>query len=430
MAHESTYKPNSDVEKFLDDRLPLPRMASDFLAMPTPRNLNYFYTFGGILTFCLLVQIMTGIVLAMHYKPSATEAFASVEHIMRNVNWGWLLRYTHAVGASMFFIAVYIHIARGLWYGSYKAPREILWILGVLIFLLMMATAFMGYALVWGQMSFWGITVITNLFSSLDALIPGLGTSIVQWIWGDFAVSDATLNRMFALHYLLPFAIAGTVGLHIWALHVTGSNNPQGVEPRKATDTLPFHPYFTVKDLFALALFCLFFAYVVFQAPNYLGHADNYIEANPLSTPAHIVPEWYFLPFYAILRAVTFDFLFIPAKLGGVIAMFGSIAILFFIPWLDRSRVRSAKHRPIYKWFLVFLFISVCALGYLGAKPAEGIYVVLSQVFTFYYFAHFLIVMPFIGIIERPGELPRSITEAVLGGGGAPIGAAAAPEKR
>ena len=421
MSHESTYQPKPGLERWLDDRLPIVRMGVDFLAMPTPRNLNYFYTFGGILTFCLLVQIVTGIVLAMHYKPSAADAFASVEHIMRDVNWGWLLRYTHAVGASMFFIAVYIHIARGLYYGSYKQPREILWILGVLIFLLMMATAFMGYTLVWGQMSFWGVTVITNLFSA----IPLVGESIVQWLWGNFAVADSTLNRFFALHYLLPFAIAGVVGLHIWALHVTGSNNPQGVEVKSGSDTLPFHPYYTIKDMFALAVFCILFAWFVFQMPNYLGHADNYIEANALSTPAHIVPEWYFLPFYAILRAI-------PDKLGGVIAMFGSIAILFFLPWLDRSRIKSTKYRPTYKWFFWLLVIVVCCLGYLGAKPAEGIYVVASQICTFYYFVHFLVILPLLGIIEKPGNLPGSITESVLGadGGGTPDGAAAAPETR
>ncbi len=422
MSHESTYQPKPGLERWMDDRLPIVRMGADFLAMPTPRNLNYFYTFGGILTFCLIVQLVTGIVLAMHYKPSAAEAFASVEHIMRDVNWGWLLRYTHAVGASMFFIAVYIHIARGMYYGSYKQPREILWILGVLIFLLMMATAFMGYTLVWGQMSFWGVTVITNLFSA----IPFVGESIVQWLWGNFAVADSTLNRFFALHYLLPFAILGCVGLHIWALHVTGSNNPQGVEVKSGSDTLPFHPYYTVKDMFALAVFCIVFAWFVFQVPNYLGHTDNYNQANPLSTPAHIVPEWYFLPFYAILRAI-------PDKLGGVIAMFGSIAILFFLPWLDRSRIKSAKYRPMYKWFFWLFAFVVCCLGYLGAKPAEGIYVTLSQLCTAYYFAHFLIILPFLGIIEKPGNVPVSITESVLGkdgAGGTPDGAAAAPETR
>lgn len=430
MSHESTYQPKPGLERWMDDRLPVVRMGVDFMAMPTPRNLNYFYTFGGILTFCLMVQLITGIVLAMHYKPSAMDAFASVEHIMRDVNWGWLLRYTHAVGGSMFFFAVYIHIARGLYYGSYKAPREILWILGVLIFLLMIATSFMGYTLVWGQMSFWAVTVITNLFSSIDSILPGVGTAIVQWIWGDFAVSDATLNRLFALHYLLPFAILGCVVLHIWALHVTGSNNPHGIEIKSSSDSLPFHPYYTIKDLFALTVFCLLFAWFVFQVPNYLGHPDNYIEANPLSTPAHIVPEWYFLPFYAILRAI-------PDKLFGVIAMFGSIAVLFFVSWLDTSRVKSSKYRPIYKWFFWLLVLVVCMLGYLGSKPPEGVYVILSRIGTAYYFIHFLVIMPFLGIIEKPGRVPNSITETVLekgddSGGGGPAGDAvpAAPETR
>ena len=271
---------------------------------PTPRNLNYLWTFGGILTFFLAVQMMTGIVLAMHYVPHESMAFDSVEHIMRNVNWGWLLRYMHSNGASMFFLAVYIHIARGMYYGSYKAPREILWILGVFIFLAMMATSFMGYSLVWGQMSFWAVTVITNLFSSLDAIVSGLGTAIVQWIWGGFAVGNPTLNRLYSLHYLLPFVIVGLVALHIWALHVPGNNNPAGIDVKLKSDTIPFHPYYTLKDGFALCVFVILFMAFVFYAPNYLGHPDNYIPANPLQTPHHIVPDWYFLPFYAILPAI------------------------------------------------------------------------------------------------------------------------------
>lgn len=407
MAHESNYTPTSSLGKWIDSRLPVPRMMYDqFVDFPIPRNLNYWYTFGGILSFCLAVQIITGVVLAMHYVADETLAFKSVEHIMRDVNWGWLLRYTHAVGASMFFVAVYLHMIRGLYYGSYKAPREILWILGVIIFLLMMATAFMGYTLPWGQMSFWGVTVITNLFSA----IPVVGESIVQWIWGGYSVNNATLNRMFALHYLLPFAIAGVVILHIWALHVTGNNNPTGIPVKKQADTVPFHPYATSKDGFAMVVFMLLFAWLVFFAPNYLGHADNYIPANPLVTPAHIVPEWYFLPFYAILRAI-------PSKLGGVIAMFSAIVVLFFIPWLDTSRVRSARYRPIYKWFLYFLFFTVFALGYLGAQEASGWYVVFSQLFTAYYFIFFLVLMPVLGLIETPTDMPSSITESVLGDG-------------
>jgi ubiquinol-cytochrome c reductase cytochrome b subunit len=426
--HESTYKPSSRFERWLDERLPIRRMMhGQFVDFPTPRNLNYLWTFGGILTACLAIQIVTGVVLAMHYIPHEAMAFDSIERIRRDINYGWLIRNVHAVGASMFFIAVYIHMARGLYYGSYKAPREVLWILGVIIYLLMMATGFLGYTLPWGQMSFWGVTVITNLFSSLDAIIPGLGTRIVVWLWGGYSVSGVTLNRFFSLHYLLPFVIAGVVALHVWALHVVGQNNPTGIEIKSKSDSVPMAPYAVMKDMFALFVFMIVFAWFVFYAPNYLGHADNYIEANPLVTPPHIVPEWYYLPFYAILRAI-------PSKLGGVIAMFGSILILLFIPWLDTSRVRSARYRPIFKWFLYLFFLSVIALGYLGAKTPEGIYLLMSRICTFYYFAFFLIIMPIVGVIETPSPMPRSITEAVLGkgasGAGVPAGAAAAPEKR
>jgi ubiquinol-cytochrome c reductase cytochrome b/c1 subunit len=421
--HESSYNPKSRIEKWVDERLPLPRMMhGQFVDFPTPRNLNYLWTFGGILTFMLVVQILTGIVLAMHYVPSSEQAFNSVEHIRRDVNYGWLIRNIHGVGASMFFLAVYIHMARGLYYGSYKAPREILWILGVIIYLLMMATGFLGYSLPWGQMSFWGATVITNFFSA----IPIVGEAITKWLWGGYAVSGTTLNRFFSLHYLLPFVIAGVVALHIWALHVVGQNNPTGVEIKSKSDSVPMAPFAIMKDMFALGVFCLLFAWFVFFAPDYLGHSDNYIEANPLSTPAHIVPEWYYLPFYAILRAV-------PSKLGGVLLMFGSILILCFIPWLDTSRVKSAKYRPVFKWFLWLFFFSVLALGYLGGKPAEGVYVWWARIFTLYYFAFFLIIMPVVGLRETPNKLPSSIAEAVLGktAGLTPVaGAAHAPEKR
>jgi len=425
MEHTSSYEPKSAMAKWWDDRLPVMRlMHGQFVDFPTPRNLNYLWTFGGILTFFLVSQIVTGIVLAMHYQPSAAEAFNSVEAIRRDVNFGWLLRNLHAVGASMFFIAVYIHIFRGLYYGSYKAPREVLWILGVLIFLVMMATAFMGYALPWGQMSFWGVTVITNLFSSLNEIIPGVGTAIVEWLWGGYSVSGTTLNRFFALHYLLPFVLFGIVVLHIWALHVAGQNNPTGLDIKTKSDAVPMFPFAVAKDAVGLFAFLTLFAWFVFFLPDYLGHADNYIEANPLVTPPHIVPEWYFLPFYAILRAI-------PSKLGGVIAMFSAIAVLIFVPWLDTSRVRSAKYRPLYKWFFWLLVISSLALGYLGAKPAEGAYVIWSRVFTVYYFAHFLLVMPILGLIETPTALPKSISASVLpSGAGAPQGATAAPETR
>lgn len=409
MAHPSTYQPTSGFGKWIDTRLPFPRVVHDqFMVFPTPRNLNYWWTFGGILTFMLALQMMTGIVLAMHYVPSADGAFDSVEKIMRDVNWGWLLRYAHAVGASMFFVAVFIHTFRGLYYGSYKAPREVLWILGVLILLLMIATAFMGYSLVWGQMSFWAVTVITNLFSSLDSLIPGLGTTLVEWIWGGFAVGGPTLNRLYSLHYLLPFVIAGVVMLHIWALHVPGNNNPTGVDVKTERDTIPFHPYYSIKDGFAIVLFLIVFAALLFYVPNYLSHPDNYIPANPLQTPPHIVPEWYFLPFYAILRAI-------PSKLFGVIGMLGAIAVLFIVPWLDTSRIRSTSYRPIYKWFFWLFVITCIALGYLGAQAPDGWYLFFGRAFTIYYFAFFLLIMPIVGLIERPKKLPGSITQSVLG---------------
>jgi ubiquinol-cytochrome c reductase cytochrome b/c1 subunit len=424
MSGPSTYNPSNPVLKWFEARLPIiGLMHSSFGVYPTPRNLNYWWTFGGILSFMLVVQIVTGVVLVMHYTPHVDMAFNSVEHIMRDVNSGWMMRYMHANGASMFFVAVYIHTLRGMYYGSYKEPREVLWILGVVIFLLMMATAFMGYVLPWGQMSLWGAIVITNLFSA----IPVVGESITTWLWGGFAVDNPTLNRFFSLHYLLPFMIAGVVALHIWALHVPGSNNPTGIAVKSSSDTVPFTPYYAVKDLFAIVLFMMFFAWFIFYVPNFLGHADNYIKANPLQTPAHIVPEWYFLPFYAILRAV-------PSKLGGVLAMFGAIAVLFFLPWLDTSKVRSARYRPLYRQ-LFWVFVVVCLLlGYVGGKPAEGVYVLMGRVLTVYYFLHFLVILPLLGFFEKPRALPDSITEAVLGKGhGAPVVPAhgvAAPERQ
>ena len=404
MSGESTYQPNNGFTKWMDTRLPLLRLAHDsFVDYPTPKNLNYWWTFGGILTFCLVIQIITGIILAMHYTPHVDHAFNSVEHIMRNVNHGWLIRYIHANGASMFFLAVYIHIFRGMYYGSYKAPREVLWILGVIIYLLMMAAAFMGYVLPWGQMSLWGATVITNLFGA----IPLVGDSIATWLWGGFSVDNPTLNRFFSLHYLIPFLIFGVVILHIWALHVPGNNNPVGISVKSEQDTVPFHPYYTVKDGFALVVFMILFSYFVFFAPNVLGHADNYIPANPLVTPAHIVPEWYLLPFYAILRAV-------PDKLGGVIAMVGAIFILFVLPWLDTSKIRSARYRPLFKQFFLIFVVNCLVLGYLGAMPAEGVYITLARICTIYYFAHFLIILPLLGLVEKPREIPESISASIL----------------
>ena len=404
MNHNYQYTPKNGFSRWLDKRLPLMRFADEnLLSFPTPKNLNYFYTFGFILTMCLVTQIITGIVLAMHYTPSTTLAFDSIEHIMRDVNYGWLIRYIDSNGASMFFLAVFIHMFRGLYYGSYKEPREIIWILGVVIFLLMIITAFMGYVLPWGQMSFWGATVITNLVGT----IPVIGEPILTLLLGGFSVDNPTLNRFFSLHYLLPFVIFGVVILHIWALHVTGNNNPTGIEVKDEKDTISFHPYYTVKDLFAYVVFLLMFCYFIFYNPNILGHPDNYIEADPMLTPAHIVPEWYLLPFYAILRAV-------PDKLFGVILMFGSIAVLFFLPWLDTMKVKSARYRPLYKIFYLIFIISCLMLGYLGAKAPEGIYLFLSRVTTIYYFAFFLVIMPVLSRIEKPSPMPIGISNSAI----------------
>ncbi len=410
-AGTSTYTPKSGLGKWFDARLPLPRLMHDsFVSYPVPRNLNYAYAFGGILAIMLVIQILTGVVLAMHYASSTAQAFNSVETIVRDVNHGWLLRYLHSNGASFFFVAVYIHIFRGMYYGSYKEPRELLWILGCVIFLLMMATAFMGYVLPWGQMSFWGATVITNFFTAF----PIVGEWVQQLLLGGFAVDNPTLNRFFSLHYLLPFMIAGVVILHVWALHVSGQTNPTGIEVKSKTDTVAFTPYATVKDAFALIVFLAVYLYFVFYMPNFLGHPDNYIEANALKTPAHIVPEWYFLPFYAILRAITFNIGPIDSKLGGVLAMFGAIVMLFILPWLDTSKVRSAVYRPWYKLFFWLFVINAIMLGWLGSRPAEGIYPMMSLIGTIFYFAFFLIVLPVLGLIETPKRLPNSITEAVL----------------
>ena len=404
MNHDYQYTPKNGFSKWLDKRLPLMRFADEnLLSFPTPKNLNYFYTFGFILTMCLVTQIITGIVLAMHYVPNTSLAFDSIEHIMRDVNYGWLIRYMHSNGASMFFLAVFIHMFRGLYYGSYKEPREIIWILGVVIFLLMIITGFMGYVLPWGQMSFWGATVITNLV----ATIPVIGEPVLTLLLGGYSVDNPTLNRFFSLHYLLPFVIFGVVILHIWALHVTGNNNPTGIEVKDSKDTISFHPYYTVKDLFAYVVFLLMFCYFIFYNPNILGHPDNYIEADPMLTPAHIVPEWYLLPFYAILRAV-------PDKLMGVLLMFGSIVVLFFLPWLDTMKVKSARYRPLYKIFFLFFVIFCLLLGYLGAKPPEGIYLLLSRVSTIYYFAFFLVIMPILSRIEKPSPMPIGISNSAI----------------
>ena len=360
---------------------------SHIINYPTPINLNYLWSFGSAAGICLVIQIITGIFLAMHYCPNIELAFNSVEHIMTDVRNGWLIRYIHANGASMFFIVVYCHIFRGLYYGSYIYPRGRIWASGVVIFLLMMATAFMGYVLPWGQMSFWGATVITNLFSA----IPVVGPSIVEWLWGGFSVGNATLNRFFSLHYLLPFVIAGCVIVHLALLHKEGSNNPLGINTNSVN--ISFYPYFYVKDLFAFFILALVFSFFVFFYPNVLGHSDNYIPANPLSTPAHIVPEWYFLPFYAILRSI-------PDKLGGVVAMVSAIVVLLFLPLLNTSKIRSSKFRPIFGmayWFLVSDFI---ILGWIGQKPVETPYIEIGLSATIFYFVFLIVLVPLIGYLE------------------------------
>ncbi|HET9148937.1 MAG TPA: cytochrome b N-terminal domain-containing protein [Alphaproteobacteria bacterium] len=400
------------IVQWIDYRLPIFGFIQHQLdEYPTPRNLNYWWNFGSLAGLVLVIMIVTGIALAMQYTPNTQMAFDSVERIMRDVNYGWLIRYLHMNGASMFFIVVYIHIFRGLYYGSYKPPREVLWWLGVVILLLMMATAFMGYVLPWGQMSFWGATVITNLFSA----IPLVGNSIVTWLWGGFSVDNPTLNRFFALHYLLPFIIVGVVALHLWALHQHGSNNPLGIDRKSPKDSIPFHPYYTVKDAFGVGVFLLIYLGLVFYAPNFLGNPDNNIPANPLQTPSEIVPEWYLLPFYAILRSVP-NILFIEAKLAGVICMFSSILILLFLPWLDRSPVRSASFRPIYR-ILFWLFVACCLiLGYVGSQRPEGSILLIGRLATLYYFLHFLVLLPLVSKFEKPRPLPESISEPVLAG--------------
>ncbi len=356
--------------------------------LPAPSNLSYWWGFGSLLGLVLIIQLASGIFLAMHYTAHVDLAFASVEHIMRDVNYGWLLRYIHANGASMFFVMVYLHVGRGLYYGSYTKPREIVWGVGVIILVVMMATAFIGYVLPWGQMSFWGATVITNLLSA----IPFVGDDIVQWIWGGFSIANPTLNRFFSLHYLLPFVLAGLAVVHLIALHVDGSNNPLGVNGN--ADKIPFHPYYSIKDLFGYVLFAIFFSSFIYFAPNLLGHADNYIPANPLVTPAHIQPEWYFLFAYTVLRSI-------PNKLLGVIALFASLLILLVLPHVHTCKIRSHQFRPIAKLFYWVLVADFVILTWIGAQVPEAPFVFIGQVASVFYFAYFLIFTPLIGIIEN-----------------------------
>ena len=418
------YEPKTGAEKWLNRRLPIVGLLYDTLMLPTPKNLNWMWIWGIVLVFTLVMQIVTGIVLVMHYTPHVDLAFASVEHIMRDVNGGHMIRYFHANGASLFFVAVYFHIFRGLYYGSYKAPREVTWIIGMLIYLIMMGTGFFGYVLPWGQMSFHGTAVITGLFGA----IPFIGDEIQTWLLGAGAVGQPALNRFFSLHYLLPFIIAGLTIVHVWAFHTTGNNNPSGVEVRRGSkeeaekDTLPFWPYFVIKDLFALAVILVVFMAIVGFMPNYLGHPDNYLPANPLVTPSHIVPEWYYLPFYAILRAFTSDvwavmfanwvsFGIIDAKFFGVMAMFGAIFVIALAPWLDTSSVRSGKYRPMFKWWFALLAIDFVVLAWCGAMPAEPPYSIISLIGATYWFAYFLVILPLLGVIEKPLPTPETIED-------------------
>jgi len=386
---------------WIEFRLPIiSYIEKEYVDYPMPKNCNYFWSFGALATILLVVLIVSGIFLAFNYTPHTDMAFLSVERIMRDVNYGWLLRYIHSNGASFFFIVVYIHILRGMYYGSYKYPRELNWLFGVFIYLLMMITAFVGYTLPWGQMSYWAATVITNLFSA----IPIIGEGIKTWILGDYTVGNATLNRFFALHYVFPFVILGVVGLHVAAVHVHGSNNPTGIDIKSKNDTVKFFPYMIIKDTLAFCICGILVSLVIFFGPNLMAEVDNYIPADPMMTPAHIVPNWYLASFYAILRAI-------PDKLGGVALMFAALLVLFFLPWLDRSKIRSCSFRPIYKWFMILFFINFFILSYVGLKPAEGVYLLIARIGLIYYFVFFLIITPFIHNFESVKNLPTSISD-------------------
>ena len=408
MTMPSSYTPKSALGRWFDKRLPIMRFIYGFgVSFPVPRNLNYFYTFGGILTLMLLSQILTGIVMSMHYVPDVAIAFDSRERFMRDGQFGWLFEPWHAVGASFFFIAVYIHLARGLYYGSHKKPRELIWIIGVLIYIVMMASAFLGYVLVWGMMSTSAASVISGLFKA----VPFIGPWLHETLLGGFNIGQPTLNRFYSLHYLFPFILLGLVGLHVWAVHQVGQNNPTGVEVQSASETVPFTPFATVKDIFAISVFLIFFSLFLFYMPDYMGHPDNYIPGDTMSTSAHIVPEWYFLPFYAMLRAITFNIGPISSTFAGVIILVSSIVVLLFIPWLDRSKVKSARYRPLYKLFFWLFIADVVFLGWLGSQPISNATILSAQIATAYYFVFFLVIMPFLPKFERNLTVPKSITE-------------------
>ena len=403
-------------QSWIDQRFPLTKVFNEHLAeYYTPRNFNIWYFFGGLAILMLGMQLLTGIFLTMNYKPDAEYAFASVEYIMRDVEWGWFIRYLHSTGASAFFIIIYLHMMRALLYGSYKGPRELIWILGMVLYILLLAEAFFGYVLPWGQMSFWGAQVIISLFGS----VPVIGPDLLVWILGDYAVGDATLNRFFSLHVVvLPLILVVLVFLHIVALHTVGSNNPDGIEIKKVKDKdgipkdgIPFHPYFTVKDAMGAVAFLWIFCAVVFYAPalnGYFLEAPNFVEANPLKTPEHIAPLWYLTPYYSVLRAIPPLF---GSQFPGVLAMFAALLVFFFLPWLDRSPVKSIRYRsPIYKWILGVFVISFIMLGWLGVQPVTPLYVLLARIFTTLYFAFFLL-MPWYSTLGKTKEVPERVTE-------------------
>jgi ubiquinol-cytochrome c reductase cytochrome b subunit len=404
---------------WIDDRFPLMKLWNEHMGgYYAPKNFNFWYYFGALALVVLVIQIVTGIWLVMNYKPDAGLAFESVEYIMRDVEWGWLIRYMHSTGASFFFLVVYLHMFRALLYGSYKKPRELIWILGMFIYLSLMAEAFFGYLLPWGQMSYWGAQVIISLFGA----IPFVGETLALWIRGDYVVSDITLNRFFSFHVIaLPFAIAGLVALHIIALHEVGSNNPDGVEIKDHKDSsgnpldgIPFHPYYTVKDSVGVVVFLILFFAVVFFAPEFGGYFlehNNFVPADPLKTPEHIAPVWYFTPYYSILRANTINFFWVPAKLWGVLFMGLGTMILFLLPWLDRSPVRSIRYRgPIYKFALTIFVVAFLILGYLGMLPPTDARTLVAQICTIIYFAFFLL-MPFYTRWDKPKQVPERVTK-------------------
>lgn len=408
MTRPSSYVPKGPLARWFDERLPVVRFLHDLaVSFPVPRNLNYFYTFGGILTLMLLSQVLTGIVMAMHYVPDIDLAFEARERFMRDGQFGWLFGPWHAVGSSFFFIAAYIHLARGLYYGSHKRPRELVWIIGVLIYFVMMATAFLGYVLVWGMMSTSAASVISGFFKA----VPLIGPWLHETLLGGFSVGQPTLNRFYALHYLFPFILVFLVGMHIWAVHQVGQNNPTGIDVQSEKETVPFSPYATVKDIFAISVFLIFFAWFLFFMPDYMGHPDNFIAGDTMKTSSHVVPEWYFLPFYAMLRAINFDFGPISSTFGGVLVLTASVLVLVFVPWLDRSKTRSARYRPLYRWFFWLFIADIVLLGWLGSRQVDDITVLWSQIATAYYFIFFLIVMPLLPKLEKVQKPPASISE-------------------